>query len=235
MALFTMLLLYTLFHLSLAGAAAMVRGPGPGQGIETYRAIIGLFLPPIYVGVGVSAVLLVAGDLAGQLRRQIGHDSLTAILNRHGLEEAAAREIANAQRYGRLLAVVICDLDGFKALNDGYGHIAGDAALRAFASLLSTTVRRGDIAGRLGGDEFGLLLVDADAAAAAEVMERVRSEMTCLILAQAPDAAISASFGVAELHAGDERLEDMIARADRALYLAKREGKGRVNIWREAA
>ena len=120
-------------------------------------------------------------------------------------------------------------------MNDGHGHIAGDAALRGFAQLLGSAVRRGDIVARMGGDEFGLLLVETDAAAAADVMERVRAEIGCLILPNAPHARLRASFGVAQLQAGDQQLDDMVARADAALYDAKRDGKDRVAIWRAAA
>jgi diguanylate cyclase (GGDEF)-like protein len=235
MGFFIMFVLFALFQSALVGSAAMDLGGAPAQGLAIYRAILGLGLPSIYVGTGVAAVLVVAGDLAHQLRRQIRHDPLTDVLNRRGLDEAAVRAMASARRHGRPLALVVCDLDGFKELNDGHGHIAGDMALRGFAQLLNSAVRRGDIVARLGGDEFGLLLVETDAAAAAAVMERVRAEITCLSLPDAPDARLRASFGVAELREGDAQLDDLVARADAALYDAKREGKDRVAIWRTAA
>lgn len=232
---FIMFVLFALFQSALVGSASMDLSAAPAAGLVVYRAILGLGLPSIYVGTGVAAVLVVAGDLAHQLRRQIRHDPLTDVLNRRGLDDAAARAIASAQRYGRPLALVVCDLDGFKELNDGHGHMAGDMALRGFAQLLTSAVRRGDIVARLGGDEFGLLLVETDAAAAADVMERVRAEITCLQLSDAPQARLRASFGVAELRAGDAQLDDLILRADAALYDAKRDGKDRVAIWRAAA
>ena len=232
---FIMFTLFALFQFALVGSAAANLGQGPSAGLAAYRAILGLGLPSIYVGTGVAAVLVVAGDLAHQLRRQIRHDPLTDVLNRRGLDEAAVRAIAGAQRHGRALALVLCDLDGFKELNDGHGHMAGDVALRGFAQLLISAVRRGDFVARLGGDEFGLLLVETDAAAAAAVMERVRAEITCLQLPDAPQARLRASFGIAELRDGDEHLDDLVARADAALYDAKRDGKDRVAIWRAAA
>ena len=183
----------------------------------------------------VSAVLVVAGDLAQQLRSQMRHDPLTEVLNRRGLEEAAASAIAQARRHDRPLALVICDLDGFKALNDNFGHIAGDQALKGFARLLILAVRRGDIVGRMGGDEFGLLLQDSDAQAAADVMERVRLEVAHLALPRVPDGALRASFGVAALQPTDRTLEDMVHRADEALYAAKKDGKNRVSIARAIA
>ena len=234
-ALFGMFVLFTLFEASLFISAASNLGHAPAAGMATYRMILGLCLPSVYVGTGVAAVLVVAGDLAHQLRRQMRHDPLTNVLNRRGLDEAATRAIAHARRYDCPLALVICDLDGFKALNDSHGHIAGDSALRGFAQLLTNAVRRDDIVARLGGDEFGLLLAETDAAAAADVMERVRAEIGCLILPHAPVAQVRASFGVAELRGDDAHLDDMVARADAALYDAKRDGKDRVAIWRAAA
>ena len=192
-------------------------------------------MPTVYVGTAVTAVLVVAGDLAQQLRQQMMHDPLTNILNRRGIEEAAERAIANARRQGRPVALVICDLDGFKGLNDGYGHMAGDAALRGFAHLLTNAVRRGDVVGRLGGDEFGLLMVDTGAEVAADAMERVRAEISCLRLGEAPQALLRASFGVTDLRPDDRELDDLVARADAALYAAKREGKNRVTVSRAAA
>ena len=233
MAFFAVLLAFALCQLALAAASFMIRGPEEGK--ELYRAILGLCMPTIYVGTGVAAILVVAGDLAQQLRQQMRHDPLTNILNRRGIEEAADRALSNARRHGRPLSFVICDFDGFKALNDSHGHMAGDAALCGFALLLSSAVRRGDIVARLGGDEFGLLLVDAGARSAADVMERVRTEVSCLRLESAPGASLSASFGVTEMQADDSRLEDMVARADQALYLAKKDGKNRVAIWRATA
>ncbi|MCP1471087.1 diguanylate cyclase (GGDEF)-like protein [Sphingobium sp. OAS761] len=234
-ALFVMFCLFALFQCSLAGSAALDLGGAPGAGIAIYRAIMALFLPSIYVATGVAGVLVVAGDLAHQLRRQMRHDPLTGALNRRGLEEAAHGAIANARRHGRPLALVVCDLDGFKALNDNHGHVTGDMALRGFAQLLMSAVRRGDIVARLGGDEFGLLLLETDALAAAEVMERVRAEVNCFTLSETPQVQLNASFGVAQLDASDETLEQLVGRADSALYAAKKDGKNRVAIWRVAA
>lgn len=235
LAFFSMSITLALFEVGLVASAAMDFGRVPGEGLAFYRVLLGLGLPSIYVGLGVAAIMVVAGDLAYQLRKQMRHDPLTNVLNRRGLDEAAVRAIGHANRNQRPLALVICDLDGFKALNDGHGHIAGDEALRGFARLLTSAVRRGDIVARMGGDEFGLLLIDTDAAAADDVMERVRVEISCLIVPNAQEAALQASFGVAELIASDATLEDMVARADTALYQAKKDGKNRVAIWRAAS
>ncbi|WP_420143283.1 diguanylate cyclase [Sphingobium sp.] len=233
LAFFVALLAFVLVQLSLAGASFLIRGPEIGK--EVYRLIFSIFMPTIYVATAVTAVLVVAGDLAQQLRMQIRHDPLTQVLNRRGLDEAGEAAMALSRRHGRSLALVVCDLDGFKALNDGHGHLAGDQALKGFAKLLTSAVRRGDVVGRMGGDEFGLLLMDSSAEAAADVMERVRTEVSLLSLPRYPEAGLRASFGVAELLESDGNLEDMIARADAALYTAKKDGKDRISIWQAAA
>jgi diguanylate cyclase (GGDEF)-like protein len=230
---FLTLLAFVAVQLALAGSATIIRGPEAGK--DLYRLIFSIFMPTIYVATAVTAVLVVAGDLALQLRTQMRHDPLTQVLNRRGLDEAAAQAMAIARRHRRSLALVVCDLDGFKALNDGHGHIAGDQALKGFAQLLTSAVRRGDVVGRMGGDEFGLLLMDTDATAAAEVMERVRAEVGQLKLPRFPEAWLRASFGVSEMIAEDALLEDLVARADAALYTAKKDGKDRISIWRDAA
>lgn len=233
LAFFSILIVYVMAEIVLAATAIAMQGPEEGGAL--YRAIRAMVMPTIYIGTGVAAVLVVAGDLAEELRRQVSHDPLTGILNRRGLEDAAIRAIANAQRHKRPLSLVICDLDGFKALNDTHGHLAGDNALRAFAQLLIAAMRRGDVVGRMGGDEFGVLLIDTMADAAADVMERVRKEAQCLSLDRSPGMPLRASFGVAEVEDGDASLDDLVLRADTALYTAKNAGRDRVSVWRRAA
>lgn len=233
LAFFMALVAFVIVQLALAGSAMMIRGTEDGKFL--YRTIFSIFMPTIYVATAVTAVLVVAGDLAQQLRTQMRHDPLTQVLNRRGLDEAAAQTIAIARRNRLPLALVVCDLDGFKALNDGHGHIAGDQALKCFAQLLTSAVRRGDVVGRMGGDEFGLLLMNTNAVAAAEVMERVRVEISHLSLPRFPDVWLRASFGVSELVAADTQLENLVERADAALYTAKKSGKNCISVWREAA
>lgn len=227
LAFFCVLIVYALCQIILAVAASWIAGPNEGK--DAYRAILALTMPTVYAGTGMAAVLVVAGDLAEELRRQISHDAMTGVLNRRGLEEAATRAIALAQRNRKPLAMVVSDLDGFKALNDSQGHIAGDKALRSFADLLVMATRRGDIVGRMGGDEFGLLLVDSDAQAAAMVMERVRSE-TQYVAIDGIASALSASFGITQIGPDDRVLDDLVRRADAALYDAKRAGRDRIGI-----
>lgn len=231
-AFFATLLLFALFQVALVSTALMIRLNGE-TALARYHGLIALALPPLYLAMGIAAILVIAGDLAGQLRALVSYDQLTGILNRRGMEQAAAMAIANAKRQGRRLAVVICDLDSFKVLNDSHGHIAGDAALRAFAGALLAAVRKGDVVGRLGGDEFCVLLVDSSGNAAVEVMERVRTGLVSLTVDRVPDGTVRASFGIAEFMPGDRSLDDLIARADLALYTAKQQGRDRVSLWSE--
>ncbi|MBB3981571.1 diguanylate cyclase (GGDEF)-like protein [Sphingobium fontiphilum] len=227
--------LLALFQIGLVVNSARDLFMAGDAGLQAYRAMLGLGLPSIYVASCVAGVMVVAGDLAEQLREQLDRDPLTNVLNRRGLESAARRAIANAHRHKRPLTMVICDIDDFKSLNDGHGHIAGDAALRGFAQLLHDGVRRGDVVGRLGGDEFGILLVDTPVEAAIEVMERIRRSVAEADLRITLPRALRASFGLSELLPEDSHMDDLVHRADKALYEAKNAGRDRVIPWRGAA
>jgi diguanylate cyclase len=155
-------------------------------------------------------------------------DPLTATLNRRGLDDAFRQDAARCDRHGSRLCVALIDLDDFKALNDRYGHPAGDRALVHVCALVRSTLRPTDRIGRIGGEEFLLLLADAGVDEAAAVMERIQGELAASPLLEGA-AAISIAFscGVAE-RSVREPFEPLVARADAALYQAKRSGKNRV-------
>ena len=163
------------------------------------------------------------------VERQALVDGLTGLANRRQAEDALASEVARAVRFDSPLAVVLADLDDFKALNDRYGHPAGDAVLRAFAGILEETLRESDLAGRWGGEEFLLLLPGTDAAGAALLAERVRETLAGRAILSPDGSAmrVTSSFGVAAHAAGLTEIE-LVAAADVALYGAKRLGKDRV-------
>ncbi len=162
------------------------------------------------------------------VKAMLHQDPLTGALNRRGLDEAFRQEAARCDRHGSRLCVALIDLDDFKALNDRYGHPAGDRALVHLCALVRGTLRPTDRIGRLGGEEFLLLLGDAGIDEAAAVMERIKRELAAAPLAEGESAiGIAFSCGVAE-RAARERFEPLVARADAALYLAKRSGKNRV-------
>jgi diguanylate cyclase (GGDEF)-like protein len=155
-------------------------------------------------------------------------DFLTNLANRRAFYEQGERELRGLERGGRPAAVVMLDIDHFKAINDRYGHAGGDAAIRAVAALIRTNLRAGDSAGRLGGEEFALLLPDTALDAAFVVAERIRASTEALVVAhEGRTINVTISGGVAALCA-DASLDAWVARADAALYQAKQGGRNRV-------
>lgn len=163
-----------------------------------------------------------------QVSSLVQKDPLTFALNRRGLESAFRVEVARAARYSAPLALVVIDIDDFKRLNDSLGHVAGDRALVHLATTLQATLRPTDFIARQGGEEFALLLPATDLGEAFDAGERLRRELAHrpFMWAGAP-RTITFSAGVAEWRDA-ESLEDLIQRADGAMYQAKRAGKNRV-------
>jgi diguanylate cyclase (GGDEF)-like protein len=152
-------------------------------------------------------------------------DALTGVGNRRSLDDRLAAESERAKRYGLPLSLLILDIDHFKRVNDTFGHIAGDAVLRAMGVLLRRFLRQSDSAARLGGEEFVVLMPGTTLADATAVAERMCQEIAAQERVDPP--SITASFGVAGLQ-GDESGVALLARADAALYLAKTGGRNRV-------
>lgn len=225
-----MLAVFTLFQVVLSGSALFMGPEGDRIAIERYRMILGIGLPPVYIGTGIAATFLIAGDLSENLQQLVTRDGLTGALNRRGIEQAATVAMANARRRGRPFTVVIGDIDRFKRINDRFGHAAGDRALVSFADNVHAAVREEDIFGRLGGDEFCLLLSDIAPADAGDVVERIRSEVEGIRIDDRPDLAFTASFGVAGFEGDDLSFGQILQRADRALYDAKNAGRNRTVI-----
>ena len=163
-----------------------------------------------------AAAAVIASARLNEVRFLADHDPLTRLLNRRAFVERLDGEAARAARYGHRFGLVLCDLDGFKELNDRFGHPAGDEALQRFARTLQAGLRMGDEAFRIGGDEFALLLAEASEADAREVLRRITEHA----------GSIKASFGVASCpeHAKDS--QNLFRLADAALYEAKRGGTG---------
>lgn len=153
-------------------------------------------------------------------------DGLTGLANRAFFETEARREIDRANRYGRPLSILTMDLDHFKRVNDTYGHPAGDTVLRQFSRLLLVTVRQGDLVGRLGGEEFGVLLPETPMVGAVRTAERIR-ERTERHTFQHKDLKIlvTVSIGIAEYSPQYTNRTDFFEAADQALYRAKEAGR----------
>ena len=176
-----------------------------------------------------AAVALENARLHDIVQRQAITDDLTGLVNRRRFIEALDAEIERARRFDSPLAIVLADLDNFKQVNDEFGHHGGDLVLRAFADLIRLHVRDVDVSGRIGGEEFAILLPETDSAGAAHVAERMRRSLNDVSIPLSDGATIhvASSFGVAEL-APDQEGEDLLRAADTALYRAKDEGKNRV-------
>jgi diguanylate cyclase (GGDEF)-like protein len=152
-------------------------------------------------------------------------DALTGLHNRRYFHETLAREVARAHRYGRRLALIIFDLDDFKAINDRIGHLAGDAVLAETAERVKDVVRSADVACRVGGDEFAVVLPESTTADADQLYHRLLGAVSSRPVGQAGRLSISA--GMAELREEDNPTA-FFERADEALYRAKEHGKGQV-------
>lgn len=159
-------------------------------------------------------------------------DELTLTYNRRHFMELAESQIGFARRYGTPLAFAMIDLDYFKEINDSYGHQAGDRALAGLAGILRGNIRDFDIIGRLGGEEFAILMPKTDEQAALLAVERLRA-----VVAESPfglgtdSIKITFSLGLTEFMGGRDSLEAMLRRADHALYEAKRTGRDQIVVW----
>ena len=156
-----------------------------------------------------------------ELREQARVDDLTGALNRRAFFARLDDELVRARRANTPVTLVLYDLDGFKAINDEHGHPTGDAALRAFAQGLETNLRASDSVGRIGGDEFALILVGADIQHEASILERLA---TTLASGGPGTTGVCASFGAARFPEDGASRDDLIATADRRLYEHKRRG-----------
>ena len=167
-------------------------------------------------------------DASARLLAQATSDPLTGLLNHRAFQERVESEVGRAQRYGRPLALVLLDLDYFKCINDAYGHQAGDAVLMQAARLLEGGGRAGDVLGRIGGDEFALLLPETQAEEALVIAERWAAEFRAAPVGVA--AHLTMSAGVCDLtHANGSK--ELLRLADGALYWAKSQGRDTVVLY----
>ncbi|AGW12480.1 GGDEF domain-containing protein [Megalodesulfovibrio gigas] len=157
-----------------------------------------------------------------ELERLSTTDALTGVANRHKIQQQLVCEMERARRHQRPLGLLFIDLDHFKAVNDDYGHQAGDAVLQHFARLATANIRAADALGRWGGEEFLLICPEADLLQAVAVAEKLRQQVR---ESEFPAVArVTASFGVTVFQDGDT-VESLVHRADKALYRAKENGR----------
>jgi diguanylate cyclase (GGDEF)-like protein len=178
------------------------------------------------VAVVVRALTERSDNLVAELLSESRHDELTGVLNRRGLHEQLQLELQRARRSGEPLTVIALDVDHFKAINDRHGHGIGDIVLSHVAATIRTHVRDIDLVGRLGGDEFVVVLVGTDAGGAHALTQRLHG---ALAPARGDLPTISVSAGIVET--GSEfAVRAVLDAADRALYEAKRQGRGRIAV-----
>lgn len=182
---------------------------------------------------GITLLGRAYNHLRSELATMVMNDTLTGCLNRRGFEHALNQAVVRSLRRGGELALLAIDIDHFKSINDTAGHLAGDAVLRELAELLSHSSRAGDVVGRVGGEEFVVLLPGADSETAGvvaeRVMEAVRGHSFRTVRGR---VGVTVSVGIACEQVTDAHIAGALrARADEALYVAKRLGRNRVVMW----
>lgn len=159
-------------------------------------------------------------------------DELTGLLNKRAYAKLSQREIAKSQRYGHPFSVIMVDADTLKTVNDKYGHDAGDKLIRTIAETIRLNLRETDILARYGGDEFVVFLPETTAEQGAEIAERIRYATSAIkFMAQNEQLPVSVSIGLASYPRDSSAAEDILDRADRALYVSKQEGRNRVTTF----
>jgi diguanylate cyclase (GGDEF)-like protein len=203
------------------------------------REVTGSWRDYLYIG-GSTAVAFalwgrVLGFKAEDLSRLASEDSLTGLLNARGFRRRLGQELAQAARAGEPLSVMLCDLDGLKAINDTYGHDAGDRALRSVGDIIRRCVRLMDSSARTGGDEFAVILPSAGYDEALVLGERIRRRVALgLSHVVTGEKAATISIGIACCRPGAcaATAESIVSAADDALYEAKRTGRNRLAVRR---
>ncbi|MCH8498277.1 MAG: diguanylate cyclase [Marinobacter sp.] len=229
---------------ALAGTPLLSPPPHALLMVPVYRAerLLGMLAVEALVGArhwpesDVTTVKVVAGLLANSLIRkelldeltyEANHDRLTGLFNRHKIDASLQQEIARSDRYTGLFSIILFDADHFKQVNDNFGHNSGDEVLKSIARIARTQVRKSDIVGRWGGEEFLIVLPETDQDGAAKVADNIR-----IAVAQHDfglPRRITVSSGVA-CYQGAEAAEELLQRADNALYRAKEKGRNRVEL-----
>ena len=168
--------------------------------------------------------------LESRLRHLAETDSLTGLANRRHFFDLAQAELRRTKRYGGSFSLAMLDIDHFKAINDSLGHAAGDKVIGAVASACRLLTRAElDLVGRIGGEEFAILLPETRLAGATELAERIRKEIADLRISyEGTTISLTASIGIAEFHAEDADITDVLRRADKSLYTAKNAGRNQV-------
>jgi len=238
---------FTLLYLGPIGLATWFASFGAGTALSVASALLSTALDvlarpqplpaavlvwnvTVQLGTFMALVLLLAAlqaRLAAE-QRAARTDPLTAVANRRAFQEMAGVELERARRTGRPLTVAYLDVDDFKFVNDQQGHARGDALLATLAATLRGATRAVDVVGRLGGDEFGLLLVETDGPTAEALLGRVRTTLDAAM--EENGWRVTFSIGAATFLSPPRSVDEMMLRADQLMYEAKRAGKNAVRL-----
>ncbi len=200
--------------------------------IENNRLVIATLLLLASV---VLIWLLVNRKMQTQLKHQARTDELTGIANRNYFTQLAVSSLGYHEKTQQVLTLVVFDLDFFKKINDSYGHLVGDWALKAVVEAVQSVVRTQDVVGRLGGEEFGILLPGCSVTKANAITEKCRDAIATIDTSPSGEKfTITASFGVADTQNCGYKFETLYASADQALYRSKNEGRNRVFVFAES-
>lgn len=215
MAAIQLLRFMTSFHLPV-GADLLDAVPYQQLYITSYAFLILLL--------SIGMVLMASDRLRTELEHLANHDSLTNALTRRHMNEACQQELERCRRHGRSMALLMMDLDDFKAVNDTHGHQAGDRVLTNLVTKVNALLRQPDQLGRFGGEEFMVLLPETSLEEAISVAERIRA--ACAVAGQEPSCTVS--IGITTNRQDNDTVDTLLARADTALYRAKTNGRNRV-------
>lgn len=225
--------MYLVFHVPASVLAVEALRSAPWLWLVV--GLVGLLLLVLSLGgsfvlVFREAQIATAQRFAQHMARMAHVDELTGVINRRHFRELAQRELNRAQRVREPLVALMLDIDLFKQVNDQHGHKTGDDVLKAFSRACESQLRKTDVFGRLGGEEFAVLMPHTQLATAAMVAERLRSTVEAMevLTDKGPAITVTVSVGMAVFTGGDDSLEDLLKRADSALYQAKRQGRNRV-------
>jgi diguanylate cyclase (GGDEF)-like protein len=212
---------------ALATALAAIR---PGSGARVSVAEVDRHNEIGSLAASANQLLDATENLLAVLEERATTDALTGLPNRRAFMARLEDDLQRVRRYDtESICVLMCDLDHFKQINDRYGHAGGDTVLRAFADLLRREVRKADLAGRVGGEEFAMTLGGGDTDNAMQFAERLRQHVAdCSVDFEGLDLHFSISIGVTRMLPSDTGPDDALARADAALYRAKHLGRNRV-------
>jgi diguanylate cyclase (GGDEF)-like protein len=182
------------------------------------------------IAIALMMLVILVRDVLAEAAARSETDALSGLLNRGGFEARAAEILRDARCKGTQVSLVISDLDHFKSINDNFGHASGDKVIVSFAGFLRSAMAEHHLAGRIGGEEFAILLPGTNLVAARLFAEGARAAFPALAIEGLPEGKrVTASFGVAELAPG-EAISELLARADKALYAAKNSGRDCVKI-----